>query len=270
MATNNAVNISSAGVVGYNGTGTFAESAVTQHAVLVGGSTSSTVTSLSVGGANTALLGQAGADPTFGSVPNATLQNSSITINTAGGITGGGSVALGSSLSLSGNGAGIPNLTFIASQTASSSANLSFTSLSSTYRGYRFYLSSLLPASSTKLQLLISTDNGVSYIGTTTYSSIVRSLSGSTWSTLAGSSLNANFFFQTGNSISALSGYVDVYFNNNANALITVVSTLGEDTSGITIEMAGNNIGQTNVNAVRFIEGSGNITSGTIYQFGIS
>lgn len=268
MATNNAVNLKSSGVVGYDAAGAFTGNAVTNHAVLVGGATSSSITSISVGGANTALLGNAGADPSFGAVPNATLQNSSVTINTSGGLTGGGTVALGASLSLSGNGAAVPNLVYIGSSTASNSAQLDFTSLSSTYRGYRFYISTLLPASSTRLQLALSTDNGSTFISTSTYRSTCRTLTGTTWATL-NPSMNTIFFFQTSNSTSAVSGYIDVLFNNGANNLVTVYGDLGEDANGMTVQMSGNNTSQLNVNAVRFKEGTGNITSGTIYQFGI-
>lgn len=55
----------------------------TNHGILVGAGTTAAVTALAVGATNTVLLGNTGADPSFGTVPNAALTNSSITL-TAG------------------------------------------------------------------------------------------------------------------------------------------------------------------------------------------
>lgn len=84
--------VASLGVAnGGTGTDTF-----TDHGVLVGSGTAA-FTALAVGGANEALLGAAGADPTWGSVPNATLTNSSVTLSDGNNIT-----VTGSPLSLGG------------------------------------------------------------------------------------------------------------------------------------------------------------------------
>ncbi len=64
MATTNSANIKSAGVVSYDGAGTFSGSVLTQHAVLVGGA-SNAITSLSVGATGTLLVGATSADPAF-------------------------------------------------------------------------------------------------------------------------------------------------------------------------------------------------------------
>lgn len=74
---------------------------LTNHGILVGAGTGA-VTQLAVGVANTVLLGNAGADPSFGKVPNAALTNSSITITGGTGITVTGSpVSLGGSATIS-------------------------------------------------------------------------------------------------------------------------------------------------------------------------
>lgn len=88
-------------VSGNIGTSTLTAKVVsTNHTLLVGrGATTSSV-ALPVGGDNQVLLGHTAADPSWGSVPNASLSNSSITINTAAPLTGGGTVALGSSINL--------------------------------------------------------------------------------------------------------------------------------------------------------------------------
>lgn len=72
VTTNNSVNQTTAGITGYNGTGTWTGSAATQHAVQVGGSTTSTLTSISVGATATVLQGSTGADPAFTATPTVT------------------------------------------------------------------------------------------------------------------------------------------------------------------------------------------------------
>lgn len=70
-------------------------SSLTDHGVLVG-SGAAAVTALAVGATNEVLLGSTGADPTWGSVPNAALTNSSITLSNGNNITITGSpVSLG-------------------------------------------------------------------------------------------------------------------------------------------------------------------------------
>lgn len=70
----------------------------TSHGVILGEGTTAALGATAAGAANTALLGQgASADPIFGAIPNATLQNSSVTLNSGNNITvtGGGPLALG-------------------------------------------------------------------------------------------------------------------------------------------------------------------------------
>lgn len=70
-------------------------SGTTDHAVQVGNASNS-LTSIAVGATNTVLLGNTGADPSFGAVPNAALSNSSITLTSGTGISITGSpVSLG-------------------------------------------------------------------------------------------------------------------------------------------------------------------------------
>lgn len=75
-------------------------SGTTDHAVQIGNSTGS-LNSVAVGVSNTVLLGNTGADPSFGTVPNAALTNSLITLASGTGISVSGSpVALGSSATI--------------------------------------------------------------------------------------------------------------------------------------------------------------------------
>ncbi len=67
----NAINAATTGIVGNTGTA-FTATAATNHAVLVGGSTTSTLTNLSVGATGTVLAGATGADPAFTATPTVT------------------------------------------------------------------------------------------------------------------------------------------------------------------------------------------------------
>lgn len=88
MATNNAVNISAAGLVRYDGAGTFTGVTVTQHDVLIGGS-SNGITSLALTNGQLA-IGSTGNDPsaatlTAGSGVSISNGSGSITISAVGG-----------------------------------------------------------------------------------------------------------------------------------------------------------------------------------------
>ena len=91
MATNNSVNISSAGLVKYNGTGTFTGVTVTNHSPLIGAA-SNGITSLGPLTNGQLLIGNTGADPTAATLSagtgiSITNGTGSITINaSAGGI----------------------------------------------------------------------------------------------------------------------------------------------------------------------------------------
>jgi hypothetical protein len=88
MATNNSVNISAAGIVKYDGAGTFTADTVTQHSVLVGGA-SNAITSIALTNGQLA-IGSTGADPSAATLTagsGITIANGagSITINGVGG-----------------------------------------------------------------------------------------------------------------------------------------------------------------------------------------
>ena len=93
MATNNAINLKSSGIVAYDGAGTFTGISVTQHAVPVGGATSQALTSLAVGSNGQVLVGSSGADPVFatltgtGGITFTTGAGSLAINNTGGGLT---------------------------------------------------------------------------------------------------------------------------------------------------------------------------------------
>lgn len=89
MATNNAVNITTAGLVRYDGAGTFTAVTVTDHAVLIGAA-SNGITSLGPLTNGQLVIGSTGVDPsastlTAGTGVSITNGAGSITINAAGG-----------------------------------------------------------------------------------------------------------------------------------------------------------------------------------------
>lgn len=117
-AINSTINSTTSGVVSSSSTGLLTSTATTNHAVQVGNA-SGTLTSLAVGATNTVLLGNTGADPSFGAVPNAALANSSITVTAGTGVSVSGSpVSLGGTVTVGVVGGGVTWSVITADQTA--------------------------------------------------------------------------------------------------------------------------------------------------------
>lgn len=88
MTTNNSINLQSAGVVTYNGTGTFTGNTLTNHSILVGAA-SNLITNLGVASNGQIPIGSTGADPvlatiTAGTGVSITNGTGTITINAIG------------------------------------------------------------------------------------------------------------------------------------------------------------------------------------------
>jgi hypothetical protein len=88
MATGNAINANSTGLVKYDGAGTFSATTITQHDILIGG-TSNAITSLALTNGQLA-IGSTGADPsaatlTAGTGVSITNGAGTITVNSIGG-----------------------------------------------------------------------------------------------------------------------------------------------------------------------------------------
>lgn len=189
---------------------------------------------------------------------------------------------------LKSNGASAPSwvtpsagaLVFVSSATASSSATIDFTGLSSTYAVYVVEMVSVVPATGSYLLMRTSSNNGSSY-DTTGY---LYSHLG-TVSTNAGVNVDSSF-----GSI----GHISV--TNNQSTISTTASNSGQSGLVYIIDPAASNYTQilisethfTNattvaqshgsgvrsstspVNAVRFYMDSGNIASGTFRLYGIA
>jgi hypothetical protein len=90
MASNNAINLNSTGIIGYDGTSTFNGSSVTQHSILLGGSNVHTINNLGVATNGQLPIGSTSADPVLATLTagtGVTITNGagSITINASGG-----------------------------------------------------------------------------------------------------------------------------------------------------------------------------------------
>jgi hypothetical protein len=84
MGTNNAINLNSTGITGYDGAGTFNGSTLTQHSLLLGGANNHTISNLGVATNGQLPIGSTGADPVLATLTPGT----GISIaNTAGAIT---------------------------------------------------------------------------------------------------------------------------------------------------------------------------------------
>jgi hypothetical protein len=90
MGTNNAINLNSTGITGYDGVSTFNGSAVTQHSILLGGANNHTISNLGVATNGQLPIGSTGADPVLATLSAGTgvsISNGagSISISSSGG-----------------------------------------------------------------------------------------------------------------------------------------------------------------------------------------
>ena len=173
-------------------------------------------------------------------------------------------------------------LVYITSGTASASATLDFTGLSSDYAYYEFIFSNILPATDDQtLRMRTSTDNGSTYdAGASDYCSAHIGRTGAT--TIASSGANTTTLALTATSGGGLDvsnvtgegvgGFVRLYDTSAANwgkvtASLTFVNGNG---SPVVTQTSGHRRAAANIDAVRFYFASGNIASGTIYVYGVA
>jgi len=230
-----------------------------------------------------------------GTLPIANGGTNSTATPTAGGVVYGTGTAQAvttagtSGQVLRSNGASAPSwvtpstgaLVFISSATASSSATIDFTGISSTYDVYVVEFVSIVGASSTGFKALTSSNNGSSYdtsnyafssigCGSSIFTAQVDSSGGgatyiSIWNN------NSNSISST-TSDSGLSGFA--YIMNPASSANTQILWNATWCSGANAVSFGTGTGvktsTSPVNAIRFLMNSGNIASGTIRLYGIA
>ena len=176
------------------------------------------------------------------------------------------------------------SLTHIATQTASSSASISFTSgIDSTYKEYIFYFVNIHPSTSAQLKCNFSTDGGSNYNVTKTTTSFVsqhaendsyanlvyqssRDLAQSTSDMWISSSLKTD-------NDSNYSGQMQL-FNPSSTTFVKHFITRGvsmnTDPGAVDDYFAGYGNTTSSIDAVRFQMSSGNIDSGQILLFGLN
>lgn len=176
-------------------------------------------------------------------------------------------------------------ITFISSQTASSSASLSFTGLSSTYKAYKFIFTNIRPATeNASFGFQGSTDNGSNY-GVTITSSAFRAyqredgadagLGYNTASDLAQStSLQRIADEANGDADQGVSGSMQLFNPSTTTYVKHFLSNTNFAHLGVQPYTENHYIGgyfntTSAINAIQFKFTSGNITAGKISLYGI-
>lgn len=174
-------------------------------------------------------------------------------------------------------------ITLISSQTASSSASLSFTTgINSTYKAYKFVFSNIHPASQSDLQFQGSTDGGSNY-GVTITSTVFRAYhyeadNGDGLAYITNSDLAQSTSFQPLVQITTLGNAADdclsgslTIFNPSSTTYVKhfISSASAVEIGNWTSYVAGYFNTTSAINAFQFKMGTGNIDDGKIYLYGI-
>lgn len=296
MAAGNATNNTTTGINGFTGTA-FTGTAVTQYNLIAGGATTSTLVNIapsSTSGVPVISQG-ASANPIFGTAVVAG-GGTGLTSATAYAVLCGGTSSTGPFQSiasvgnagevLTSNGAGsLPTFqtagagawTLISTATAAASATINFTGLSSTYHAYAVIISNVIPATDTQtLFMRTSTDGGASYdAGASDYG----------WAMTHLDTTAVNFRGDTADSEIELTGTDQGNAAGEHGALIVYIINpsavqnckifyqnlfFTNATSLRSGYGSGYRAATADVDAIRFLYASGNISVGTFKLYGIS
>jgi hypothetical protein len=146
MPTNNAINASSVGIVKYDGAGTFSANTTTNTCPLIGAA-SNAFTNLGPLTDGQLVIGKTGDNPSAGLITVGAGVN---IVNAAGAKT-----------------IATPNFIKLATLSALNSATIDFTSLiSATYKTYAVVIDNFKTTTGSTLQLLLSSNNGASWVVT--------------------------------------------------------------------------------------------------------
>jgi hypothetical protein len=166
-------------------------------------------------------------------------------------------------------------MTLISTVTASSTANVTFTGLTTAYTAYVVILSHVCPASNNQpLKMFISTDNGSTFISTS-YEQEYLVLYNASYNN--NRTYNNDAFYWPNTGASATSGGANITMtfhpSSTATAFGFYYSAFWYDdyAYGYTpIFGGGSRGGAGNVNAIKLAFNSGNIASGTLSIYGIT
>ncbi len=168
------------------------------------------------------------------------------------------------------------NINLISTQTASSSSALSFTSvISSSYNVYFVSIRNLIPATdNVSLALTFSTDNGSTYLSANYFYTMYNEVLAGETASGSNSTSSCTIADKLSNN-SARGLNADFYMYNLANGSVAPYYVgLGihynKDAEGDYLTLGGSNSGTTAINAIKFAMSSGNITSGSIYLYGLN
>ena len=168
------------------------------------------------------------------------------------------------------------NLIYLGIQTASSSADLSFTSLiTSNWTTYYVLIRNLLPATDgTTLNMTFSNDNGSSYLSANyKYTRFQYPSTGTTAAVGSTSAANCELLTLASNGASAgISG--GMYFYNLTSASVPPyyhgqLVHYNNASASVNVQVGGMNTDTTGINALKWAFSSGNIASGTITLYGV-
>lgn len=255
----NATNISAAGLVKFDGTATFSGVTTTNHSLVVGDA-SNGLTNLGVATNGQIPIGSTGADPVLATL----TAGSGITItNGAGSIT----------IAASGGGA-VPTFTYISTVTASSSANIDFTGISSTYSQYRLVINNLLASTTLTANFKISTDS------LSTFATMCAAYLGYNNTTSSGAAVikasttlsNASIALAQASS-NGISGWIDVYAPASSSVQTMVygfVTSSYNLSAPNSYETRFQDEARQAINSFRIAASTGNFTSGTVTLYGVS
>lgn len=287
MGTNNAINVSAAGLVKYDGSSTFTGVTVTQHDLLIGASSNGITSVAPSATSGVPVISQgASADPIFGTavVAGGGTGNTSATayavlcggttttaalqsiasVGTSGQVlTSNGASALPTFQAAASGGA----LVKISTLTASNQASVSFTSaISGTYTTYLLSYNNVQPITTNALfQMLVSSNNGSSYIATNYQSGIQNWI----WNNTTDGNINSTTYIPVNNGITnstTTSG--QIWFTTAAAFTAWGSSTIVAGGNLYSVLLGAYNT-STSVNAIQFSFASGNINTGTFTLYGL-
>lgn len=288
----NALDITAAGLVKFDGTATFSGVTVTQHDVLVGGSANAITSVAPSATSGVPLISQgASSDPAFGTAVVAG-GGTGITSGTAYGVVCAGTTSTGAFQVVSpgtsgyvlqsGGASALPtwvansstgNLVLIQSQSTSSGASVSFTTgITSTYSTYLFIFSSVSTATgSDTVQMTLSSNGGSSYASSSYQGGnfyIIYSGGG-----ITNANSTSNIPVNTGNGTTQATSINGILWCNNIaqssqNAFFHGELALSNGSAYYEFT-TGTQTTLTAVNAFKFAGSAGNFNGGTISLFGV-
>lgn len=162
---------------------------------------------------------------------------------------------------------GVGSLVRLASQTASNSSSLTFTSgISATYNNYVLMFTNLTAASQSNFELQWSTDGGSSYVATGYTSGVTQvQYNSATWGNSNATTYNM-VAFNTGTANNAGSGWVYMFSLTDGNRAKELA--LSNNNSLAYALSQGYNT-TTSVNAFKLLMATGNINTGTFTLYGV-